>query len=322
MNSHPASFLLSGYWAVVSLSSGEEIYEELSGALLERKDQMFAKYQCLIIQDSMVRLCRTPFLLHSVPGMTHTSHFQKVDPTAEMVMLERMFLEAERARLKEERRLAQEDPEHFVPTPVLPREERPPTPEQPSTQEAPDDSIIVLDDSDSPPADQEEDDDGPPSPKRPRTDDGSDEEPFKSYASKQEEDEAAVAGLLSSGPIDDEPYMDFGDMLSQDASNSQDVDVELLQRARSIDYDAINKEAARHTQPPEADDDEDLFGGDQLLGEDEAEMRCAINSILSLEQLGHSPVTDDPCCLSYDDSSQQFTPHDQDDLEAAVKSIL
>ena len=48
----------------VCVCVGEELYEELSCGLLEKKDQMMSKYQHLLLHDSMVSGCTLSFTLH------------------------------------------------------------------------------------------------------------------------------------------------------------------------------------------------------------------------------------------------------------------
>uniref|UniRef100_W5N771 Si:ch211-168d23.3 n=1 Tax=Lepisosteus oculatus TaxID=7918 RepID=W5N771_LEPOC len=69
----------------------DEQFEVVSSLLLKRTQDMLNKYRQLLLQEA-----------------------QQVSPSAEMVMLERLFLQDERAALSEEKRIAKLDPESFI----------------------------------------------------------------------------------------------------------------------------------------------------------------------------------------------------------------
>ncbi|KAG9336790.1 hypothetical protein JZ751_003138, partial [Albula glossodonta] len=69
----------------------DEQFDAVSGILLKRTKDMLKKYRQLLLGEA-----------------------QQVSPSAEMVMLERLFLQAERGVLGEERRKARLDPESFL----------------------------------------------------------------------------------------------------------------------------------------------------------------------------------------------------------------
>ncbi|XP_067100058.1 LOW QUALITY PROTEIN: BRD4-interacting chromatin-remodeling complex-associated protein [Osmerus mordax] len=72
-------------------SSVDEQFDSVSAFLLNRTKDMVNKYRQLLVGEA-----------------------QQVSPSAEMVMLERLFLQAERLALGEERRRARRDPESFL----------------------------------------------------------------------------------------------------------------------------------------------------------------------------------------------------------------
>jgi hypothetical protein len=78
------------------IRQADEAYEDQARQLLERKDSMLAKYRQLLLHEAM-----------------------RLDSAANDVMLGRMFLNDERLLLKEERQLAAEDPDAFIPRPIL-----------------------------------------------------------------------------------------------------------------------------------------------------------------------------------------------------------
>ncbi|KPP74173.1 glioma tumor suppressor candidate region protein 1-like [Scleropages formosus] len=81
-------------------------FEVMSALLLKRTKDMLNKYRQLLLGEAQ-----------TAPGKTRFSyHLQQVSPSAEMVMLERLFLQAERGVLGEERRKARLEPGWYLRT--------------------------------------------------------------------------------------------------------------------------------------------------------------------------------------------------------------
>lgn len=85
----------------------------MSSFLLNRTKDMVNKYRQLLVREAQVRtapphrVCVD--LIPSTPPVV-TSGYQQESPSAEMVMLERLFLQAERCALVEDRRRLRRDP--------------------------------------------------------------------------------------------------------------------------------------------------------------------------------------------------------------------
>ncbi|XP_066551083.1 BRD4-interacting chromatin-remodeling complex-associated protein [Amia ocellicauda] len=90
----------------------DEQFEAVSSLLLKRTQDMLNKYRQLLLQEA-----------------------RQVSPSAEMVMLERLFLQDERSTLGEEKRMARLDPESFIASLYKPVSEG--TPGSPATQSPP-----------------------------------------------------------------------------------------------------------------------------------------------------------------------------------------
>lgn len=89
-------------------------FDTVSSFLLRRTKDMVNKYRQLLVRDAQVRPRLRPRPLTSAirPPATNVStcRQQQESPSAEMVMLERLFLQAERCALVEDRRRARRDP--------------------------------------------------------------------------------------------------------------------------------------------------------------------------------------------------------------------
>ncbi|XP_064634186.1 uncharacterized protein LOC135492033 isoform X2 [Lineus longissimus] len=73
----------------------EANFEDYVSDILQKRRKMLDCYQMLLLDESM-----------------------RPQPTSELVMMERMFLQEEREQLANDRRRSKEDPDNFIPTPV------------------------------------------------------------------------------------------------------------------------------------------------------------------------------------------------------------
>ncbi|MGH0156911.1 UNVERIFIED_CONTAM: hypothetical protein FKN15_032944, partial [Acipenser sinensis] len=92
----------------------DEQFGVVSSLLLKRTQEMLSKYRLLLLQEARRCVC----CVSSSAGVTVSLRWllllQQVSPSAEMVMLERLFLQDERSGLGEERRRARLDPDGYI----------------------------------------------------------------------------------------------------------------------------------------------------------------------------------------------------------------
>lgn len=92
----------------------DAMYEEVAQGLLDRKQQMFNKFRSLLYAEAMVREILYLTVVTKVPSIksllrAHVN-LQRPQPMSEMVMLEKMFIQAERELLENDRKVAKETP--------------------------------------------------------------------------------------------------------------------------------------------------------------------------------------------------------------------
>ncbi|XP_077416158.1 BRD4-interacting chromatin-remodeling complex-associated protein isoform X2 [Vanacampus margaritifer] len=94
----------------------DQEFDTVSRFLLQRTKDMVNKYRQLLVQEAWVNQKKTGLFV-SVCALVEKKRNpfpQQESPSAEMVMLERLFLQAERFSLGEDRRRAHRDPESFL----------------------------------------------------------------------------------------------------------------------------------------------------------------------------------------------------------------
>lgn len=94
----------------------DQEFDTVSGFLLKRTKDMVNKYRQLLVREAQVRLsvsARAFLKYHQKNNISIYWYYwfpQQGSPSAEMVMLERLFLQAERCALVEDRRRVRKDP--------------------------------------------------------------------------------------------------------------------------------------------------------------------------------------------------------------------
>lgn len=94
----------------------DQEFDIVSSFLLKRTKDMVNKYRQLLVRDAQVSPAPSPPAPPPPPVQVCSSHTlvtcgpQQESPSAEMVMLERLFLQAERCALVEDRRRVRRDP--------------------------------------------------------------------------------------------------------------------------------------------------------------------------------------------------------------------
>lgn len=92
----------------------DQEFDIVSSFLLKRTKDMVSKYRQLLVREAQVRPRPSVQVRSSHPSLV-TCGPQQQSPSAEMVMLERLFLQAERCALVEDRRRVRREPGQYPP---------------------------------------------------------------------------------------------------------------------------------------------------------------------------------------------------------------
>lgn len=97
----------------VRVSTVDQEFDSISCLLLKRTKDMVNKYRQLLVREAQVIPTSTHWCCDEAVVALLEANFvfvQQESPSAEMVMLERLFLQAERHTLAEDKRMVRRDP--------------------------------------------------------------------------------------------------------------------------------------------------------------------------------------------------------------------